>query len=88
MTVNIRATVKRPLALDIEQLKAKFIKVQRAPSLVTAVDDARLEWRRTLDEFNLVDIEMIDYIIFKINAAERRYMLLLDQAKKENAAAW
>ena len=86
--MNIRATVKRPLALDIEQLKAKFIKVQRAPSLVTAVDDARLEWRRTLDEFNLVDIEMIDYIIFKINAAERRYMLLLDQAKKENAAAW
>ena len=86
--MNLKTSVKKPPALDIEQIKARFIKAPQAPSLVTAVEAARLEWQQSLSEFNQIETDMVDYVIFKINAAERRYMCLLEQAKKENAAAW
>lgn len=86
--MNIRSVVKMPATTNIQLLKDKIVKPPKNLSLKALVDAARLEWQESLKEFNLVDSDMVDYMIFKINAAERRYMLLLDQVKKENTAAW
>ncbi|MCL6634854.1 MAG: YaaL family protein [Peptococcaceae bacterium] len=59
-----------------------------APSLVTAVEQARRDWQHALREMDYIDGELTEYIIFKINAAERRYMALLEKAKKEGVTAW
>ncbi len=57
-------------------------------SLTNAVESARQEWQQALTEMNYTDGDLSEYIIFKINAAERRYIALLDQARKEGVTAW
>ena len=39
-------------------------------------------------EMNYMDSDLSEYIIYKINAAERRYMALLEMARKEGVTAW
>lgn len=58
------------------------------PSLVTAIEGARRDWQQALGEMDHIDDELAEYIIFKINAAERRYVALLEQARKEGVTAW
>lgn len=77
-----------PLIADFHSLKEKVFKKPPDITLKASVDAARLEWQQSLRELDLVDRDMVDYVIYKINAAERRYMHLLDQLKKENTAAW
>ena len=42
-------------------------------SLLNAVENARQEWQQSLKEMNYMDSDLSEYIIYKINAAERRY---------------
>ncbi|NLI11103.1 DUF2508 family protein [Pelotomaculum propionicicum] len=58
------------------------------PFLVTAVENARRDWREALRELDHIDRDLDEYVIFKINAAERRYMALLEQARREGVRAW
>ncbi|HPZ43612.1 MAG TPA: DUF2508 family protein [Bacillota bacterium] len=57
-------------------------------SLLNAVENARQEWQQSLKEMNYMDSDLSEYIIYKINAAERRYMALLEMARKEGVTAW
>jgi len=51
-----------------------------------AVNQARNEWQNARQLFNDVsEPELIDYAIFREEAARRRYMYLLKQAKLEAA---
>lgn len=57
-------------------------------SLLNAVEWARQEWQQALKEMNYTDGDLSEYVIYKINAAERRYIALLVQARKEGVTAW
>ncbi len=61
---------------------------RRMPTLVEIIDEARRDWQEAIREFHLVDNEMIDYVIFKINTAERRFIALLLQARRTGVTAW
>jgi hypothetical protein len=51
-----------------------------------AVNQARNEWQNARQLFNDVsDPDLVDYAIFREEAARRRYMYLLKQAKLEAA---
>ncbi|MFA4884364.1 MAG: DUF2508 family protein [Desulfotomaculaceae bacterium] len=58
------------------------------PFLVTAVEHARLDWQESLKEMDHIDRDLDEYVIFKVNAAERRYVALLEQARREGMRAW
>lgn len=62
-------------------------KAQRQ-ALAEEVENARREWeaaRRLLD--NVTDPRLIDYAIFAAGAAEKRYMYLLDEARRHGVRA-
>ncbi|MBO8142385.1 MAG: YaaL family protein [Firmicutes bacterium] len=53
-------------------------------ALTKAVEQARREWqaaRSMLD--NVTDPRLIDYAVFAAGAAERKYMFLLDEARRQ-----
>lgn len=58
------------------------------PGLPETVNEAKKAWKQALHDLNFVDSSLIDYAVHHINATERRYMALLDQAKKERVTAW
>lgn len=58
------------------------------PGLVEAVNDAKRAWKQALDYLNHIDSNFVDYAVHNINAAERRYIALIKQARKEEIAAW
>lgn len=59
-----------------------------ATELALAVDSARRDWQQALQEFNYAERDLVDTAILKMNTAEKHYMTLLSQAKKEGAIAW
>ena len=90
--MNIMSTIKslslKSLTLaEIARLK-EMSEGPPVPELVKAVEDARREWQLALKEINYIDNDLDEYVIFKINSAERRYMALLEQARKEGMNAW
>lgn len=55
--------------------------------LLGAVHAARQEWYAAQSYFeNVSDPELVDYAIYKIEAAKRKYMYLLKEARKEGLA--
>lgn len=51
--------------------------------LADAVEDARRQWVAARQFFDHVtEPELIDYAVFSIGAAEKRYMFLLDEARR------
>lgn len=74
----------------IEMSRLKEIIMEKPPALQlsTAVQNAREEWRQALKELDYIDGDLAEYAIFKINAAERRYIALLNQARREGITAW
>lgn len=58
------------------------------PKLLEALEHCRLSWQNACYDFKYCDGEMVDYMIYRINAAERQYMALLAQAKRERLTAW
>jgi len=57
-------------------------------SLQDAIEESRLDWQNAIKEFNLGNRDVIDYLIYKIIASERRYMVLLNQARAQKLTAW
>ncbi len=57
-------------------------KIQQKNLLSEDIKEAKKEWEYALKRFNDVsDPEVVDYIIYYIIAAERRYMYLLNKYK-------
>lgn len=53
-------------------------------SFTGAIEKARQEWLSARSYFdNVTDPDLIDHAIYCVEAAERKYMYLLKQAKKE-----
>lgn len=57
-------------------------------NLVEVTEEARLAWHQAQRELDFINGEMTDHVIFKINATERRYVALLQQARTEGVIAW
>lgn len=75
----------------IEMSRLKELLVVEKPAtmkLDLAVQHACEEWQQALKEMDHIDGDLAEYAIFKINAAERRYIALLNQAKREGIRAW
>ncbi|KJS10298.1 MAG: hypothetical protein VR67_18440 [Peptococcaceae bacterium BRH_c8a] len=58
------------------------------PGLVEAANNAKRTWKQALDYLNYIDNTFVDYAVHNINASERRYMALVQQARKEGLTAW
>lgn len=67
---------------------APRLRPKRAPGLLEVIEEARRELKEAWQEFNLAGSELIDYAIFRINAAERRLTGLLQQARRQGLTAW
>ncbi|MCG8401858.1 MAG: YaaL family protein [Firmicutes bacterium] len=61
---------------------------QEPPGLAEAVDDAKKAWIQALDFINVIDHSLVDYAVHNISAAERRYMALIEEARREGITAW
>lgn len=85
--MKIVSTLKTVTQTEVSRLK-EMLEGPQSPPLVVAIESARVDWQQALRELDHIDGTMAEYVIFKINAAERRYMALLDQAKKEGVTAW
>lgn len=58
------------------------------PELLTLIEDSLKEWQTARNQFNFIEAELIDYMIYRLNAAERHYTALLAQARAEGLKAW
>jgi hypothetical protein len=85
--LKIVSTLKTVTRTEVSRLK-ELLEGPQSPPLVNAIENARVDWQQALRELDHIDGAMAEYVIFKINAAERRYMALLEQAKKEGVTAW
>jgi len=85
--MKIMSTLKTLTLGEISRIK-EVLEGPSPHSLVTAVEYARRDWQQALKEMDHIDRDLDEYVIFKINAAERRYIALLEQARKEGVKAW
>ena len=53
------------------------------PELLQMINEAKADWEIAVQHFNLCDKDMIDFAIHEYQAKERRFMALLQQAKRE-----
>lgn len=59
------------------------------PDIFTQIEQAKLEWKQAANYFdNVSDPELVDYAILLREAAERKYMYLLKQAKLAETRAF
>lgn len=58
------------------------------PGLDRTIEEAQRAWKQALNNIHFVDNSLIDYAIHNLNATERRYMALIEEAKKERITAW
>lgn len=74
----------------LERLMIRVAPPKKKPpvGLVEAAEDAKRTWKQALNQLNFVDRGFVDYAVHNINAAERRYVALVLQAKKEGLTAW
>lgn len=72
----------------INKVKKILARPEPAVPLLEAVDRARREWQESWRELDTAEGSLVDYVIYKMNAAERRYVSLLGQAKREGLKAW
>ena len=57
---------------------------QKQDELVEWIAEAQKEWLLAKNQLNEIsDPELIDYAVYRLNEAERRYMYLLKKAGKE-----
>jgi len=85
--MNIMPVIKL-IKTEMNRLRKKQVDGPHAPNLLSATESARQEWIQALRELDHIDSDLSDYVIFKINAAERHYMTLLKQARQEGVMAW
>lgn len=58
------------------------------PQLLNLIHHSFKEWQTAKNQFNFIEPNMIDYVIYRLNAAERHYTALLAQARSEGLKAW
>lgn len=63
-------------------------KKQPQLELMELIDRAKREWQLALKQLDFCDQDMLDSIVYEIQAKERRFMALLQQARQENIIAW
>ena len=85
--MKVVSTLKTLYLEEIAKIK-EVLEGPAPPFLVTAVEHARLDWQASLKEMDHIDRDLDEYVIFKVNAAERRYVALLEQARREGVRAW
>ena len=57
--------------------------------LIDLINKAQKEWKIAINNFNYCsDRDMVDYSIYSMEAAEKRYITLLKMARKENLTAY
>ncbi len=57
----------------------------RQPELVEQIKEAHRDWVDALDNFNYpIEDDMVDYAIYNVNAAEKKYAYLIKKARNEN----
>lgn len=74
--------------LDSWLVRQSVYRCPKQKSLLEMVDEARLAWQNAFREYSLGDQEVVEYLIYKINAAEKRYMVLFKQARTQGVTAW
>lgn len=53
--------------------------------LIREIKKAKAEWKAACQKLDdVTEVDQIDYAIFALGAAEKRYEMLIRQAKKEN----
>lgn len=58
---------------------------QEQEGMLTQIEDARREWLSARTYFNSVlDPDLVEHAVYVNQAAEKRYMYLLKQAKEQN----
>jgi nucleoid-associated protein YejK len=62
--------------------------VPSSADLVSNVHEARQAWRDALEMLNFVDTEFVDYAVFHLNASERLFVALLQEARRKGVTAW
>jgi len=60
----------------------------KEPDLIKNIEESVQEWKLCRELFSSIDPEMLDYIVFRLNAAERRYMTLLAASRQCGLKAW
>ncbi len=85
--MKVVSTLKTLYLGEIARIK-EALEGPAPPFLVTAVEHARRDWQEALKEMDHIDRDLDEYVIFKINAAERRYVALLEEARREGVRAW
>lgn len=63
-------------------------KKQPRMDLIDMIEQAKREWQIALKQLDFCDRDLLDYMVHHIQAKERRYMALLQQARQENITAW
>ncbi len=56
--------------------------------LITSIHTSLTEWKTAKSQFNQASPELVDYMVYRLNAAERQYIALLEQAKKRGIKSW
>lgn len=56
--------------------------------ITDAVHKSLKEWQLAKDQFNYVEQELIDYMVYRINAAERHFLAVLSLARTQGVKAW
>lgn len=56
--------------------------------LAGAVQESLREWKQVNAQFNYVEPGLIDYMVYRLNAAERHYIALLSLARTDGVKAW
>ncbi|MDI3281173.1 MAG: YaaL family protein [Bacillota bacterium] len=82
MLAKIWSAVTAQVLPEPEELSDKAEK--RVPSLLESVEAARLEWILAKSYFDFVtEPDLIDVAVYNIQAAERKYMYLLKEARNQ-----
>lgn len=85
------ASVKKLLARILPKVTPLFPGFFISPvrcDMVEAVQESLRDWQLAKTQFNFVERDLIDYMVYRLNAAERRYMALLSMAKTQGLKAW
>jgi hypothetical protein len=63
-------------------------KVDEKQEFFNQVRKAHKDWQIAIDNFNhYIDPDMIDYAVYDIDAAEKKFIYLIKKARKENLNA-
>ncbi|WP_425059259.1 hypothetical protein SCACP_39390 [Sporomusa carbonis] len=58
--------------------------IKKLPGMTEIIEQARREWLYAQEYYNMVtDPDLVDYAVFLIKAAERKYVYLLRKARVE-----